>query len=62
MAQQNEEHFEVIDRNKHENYQRRKIHNLEDKIKTLEKSLEKVHKHLSKLIQIIDEIQNKSSK
>jgi len=35
---------------------------MEDKIKTLEKSLEKVHKHLSKLIQIIDEIQNKSSK
>jgi len=49
MAQQNEEHFEVIDRNKHENYQRRKIHNLEDKMKQLEKSIEKIHELLAKL-------------
>ena len=49
MAQQNEEHFEVIDRNKHENYQRRKIHNLEDKIKQLERSIEKIHEILAKI-------------
>ena len=49
MAQQNEEHFEVIDRNKHENYQRRKIHNLEDKMKQLEKSIEKIHEILAKI-------------
>jgi len=49
MAQQNEEHFEVIDKNKHENYQRRKIHNLEDKMKQLEKSIEKIHELLAKL-------------
>ena len=49
MAQQNEEHFEVIDKNKHENYQRRKIHNLEDKMKQLEKSIEKIHEILAKL-------------
>jgi len=49
MAQQNEEHFEVIDRNKHESYQRQKIHNLEDKMKQLEKSIEKIHEILAKI-------------
>ena len=49
MTQQNEEHFEVIDRNKHENYQRRKIHNLEDKMKQLERSIEKIHEILAKI-------------
>ena len=49
MAQQNEEHFEVIDKNKHENYQRRKIHNLEDKMKQLKRSIEKIHEILAKI-------------
>ena len=49
MAQQNEEHFEVIDRNKHESYQRQKIHNLEDKMKQLERSIEKIHELLAKI-------------
>ena len=49
MAQQNEEHFEVIDRNKNENYQRRKIHNLEDKVKQLQRSIERIHEILAKI-------------
>ena len=49
MAQQNEEHFEVIDKNKQENYQRQKIHNLEDKIKQLQRSIERIHEILAKI-------------
>ena len=44
MAQQNEEHFETIDKNKAEQYQRQKITYLEDRIKVLEKSVERIHK------------------
>ena len=44
-----EEHFEVIDRNKHENYQRQKIHNLEDKVKQLQRSIERIHEILAKI-------------
>ena len=49
MAQQNEEHFEVIDRNKHESNQRQKIHNLEDKVKQLQRSIERIHEILAKI-------------
>ena len=44
MTQLNEEHFEVIDKNKDERYQRQKITHLEDKIKVLEKSVERLNK------------------
>jgi len=44
MAQQNEEHFETIDKNKAEQYQRQKIKYLEDRITTMEKSIERLHK------------------
>ena len=44
MTQLNEEHFEVIDKNKDERYQRQKIIHLEDKIKVLEKSVERLNK------------------
>ena len=44
MTQLNEEHFEVIDKNKDERYQRQKIIFLEDKIKVLEKSVERLNK------------------
>jgi len=47
MAQQNEEHFETIDKNKAEQYQRQKITYLEDRIKVLEKSIERIHKIMS---------------
>ena len=38
MTQLNEEHFELIDKNKIERYERQKIKFLEDRIATLEKS------------------------
>tara|TARA_R110002049_G_scaffold66311_1_gene173210 strand:+ start:1814 stop:1999 length:186 start_codon:yes stop_codon:yes gene_type:complete len=60
MTQLNEEHFELHDKNKDERYQRQKVKFLEDRIATLEKSLERVHKHISELIEIINKIQNKS--
>ena len=48
MTQQNEEHFEVIDRNKDINMQRNKIKYLEDRIATLEKTLESHAKILAR--------------
>tara|TARA_B100001769_G_C21477583_1_gene278496 strand:+ start:93 stop:275 length:183 start_codon:yes stop_codon:yes gene_type:complete len=44
MAQQNEEHFEVIDKNRAEMHERNKIKFLEDRIKTLEKSVGSLNK------------------
>jgi hypothetical protein len=44
MAEQNELHFETIDRNKDINLQRNKLKFLEDRINTLEKSVERLHK------------------
>ena len=48
MAQQNEEHFETIDKNKAEQYQRQKITYLEDRIKVLERTLESHTKILAR--------------
>ena len=48
MAQQNEEHFETIDKNKAEQYQRQKIKFLEDRIKVLERTLESHAKILAR--------------
>jgi len=39
MPELNEEHFEVIDRNKAEQYERQKIKFLEDRIKVLETAI-----------------------
>ena len=44
MAEQNELHFETIDRNKDINLQRNKLKFLEDRIATLEKSVERLNK------------------
>ncbi len=44
MAEQNELHFETIDRNKDINLQRNKIKFLEDRIATLEKSVGSLNK------------------
>ena len=44
MTQLNEEHFEVIDRNKGITLQRNKLKFLEDRIATLEKAVERLHK------------------
>jgi len=40
MTQLNNEHFEVIDKNKVERYERQKLTYLEDRVKVLEKTLE----------------------
>ena len=48
MAEQNELHFETIDRNKSEQHERQKIKFLEDRIKTLEKTLESHAKILAR--------------
>ena len=48
MTQLNEEHFEVIDRNKDAMLQRNKVKFLEDRIATLEKTLESHAKILAR--------------
>ena len=48
MAQQNEEHFETIDKNKAEQFERQKIKFLEDRIKVLERTLESHAKILAR--------------
>jgi TolA-binding protein len=47
MTQLNEEHFEVIDKNRAEMHERKKIQFLEDRITTLEKSIERLNKIVS---------------
>ena len=51
MAQQNEEHLEVISKNKAEQYEKQKIKYLEDRIATLEKSLSALNKVVGELQQ-----------
>jgi len=48
MAEQNELHFETIDKNKDVNLQRNKIKFLEDRIATLERTLESHAKILAR--------------
>jgi hypothetical protein len=48
MTQLNDEHFEVIDKNKAERYERQKIKFLEDRIKTLETAIESHAKILAR--------------
>ena len=48
MPELNEEHFELIDRNKAEQYERQKIKFLEDRIKVLESAIESHAKILAR--------------
>jgi len=48
MTQLNDEHFEVIDKNKAEQHERKKIKFLEDRIKTLETAIESHAKILAR--------------
>ena len=48
MTQLNDEHFELHDQNKAEQYERQKIKFLEDRIKVLEKTLESHAKILAR--------------
>ena len=52
MTQLNEEHFEVIEKNKIERYERQKITHLEDKIKVLEKSVERLNKLMGNIMEV----------
>ena len=47
MPELNEEHFELHDQNKAERHERQKIKFLEDRITTLEKSIERLNKIVS---------------
>ena len=48
MTQQNEEHFETIDKNKIERYERQKLTFLQDEIKMIRKTLESHAKILAR--------------
>ena len=48
MTELNEEHFEVIDKNKIERYERQKLTYLEDRVKVLEKAIESHAKILAR--------------
>ena len=48
MAEMNEQHFEVIDKNRAEMHERNKIKFLEDRIKTLETAIESHAKILAR--------------
>ena len=48
MTQLNDEHFEVIEKNKVERYERQKLTYLEDRIKTLETAIESHAKILAR--------------
>jgi hypothetical protein len=48
MTQLNEEHFEIIEKNKVERYERQKLTFLEDRIKVLEKAIESHAKILAR--------------
>ena len=48
MTQLNEEHFELHSSNKDKRYRDQKIKYLEDRMKTLEKSVERIHKIMAR--------------
>ena len=58
MAEQNELHFETIDRNKDINLQRNKLKYLEDRIATLEKSVGSLNKLTAEIWKHLEEDNN----
>tara|TARA_R100001443_G_scaffold110242_1_gene122077 strand:- start:337 stop:528 length:192 start_codon:yes stop_codon:yes gene_type:complete len=56
MAEQNELHFETIDRNKDINLQRNKLKFLEDRIATLEKSVGALNTRVGSLVSILAQV------
>jgi len=58
MAEQNELHFETIDRNKDINLQRNKLKFLEDRIATLEKSVGSLNKLTAEIWKHLEENNN----
>jgi len=55
MTQLNDEHFEVIEKNKIERYERQKLIYLEDRIKVLEKSVARLNEKVAN-VNIIETI------
>jgi len=49
MTELNEEHFEVIDKNKAERYERQKLTFLEERMKVMEKSIGALNTSVGKL-------------
>ena len=58
MAEMNEQHFEVIDKNRAEMHERNKIKFLEDRIKTLEKSVGSLNKLTAEIWKHLEEDNN----
>ena len=56
MAEQNEQHFEVIDRNKDRILQRNKMKFLEDRVATLEKSVGALNTRVGSLVSILAQV------
>ena len=56
MTEQNELHFETIDRNKDINLQRNKLKFLEDRIATLEKSVGALNTKVGSLVSILAQV------
>ena len=54
MTQLNDEHFEVIEKNKIERYERQKLTYLEDRVKVLEKSVGALNTSVGKLNAHVD--------
>jgi len=52
MTELNEEPFEVIEKNKIERYERQKITFLEDRMKVLEKSVERLNKLMGDMMEV----------
>mgnify|MGYP003628907806 FL=1 len=50
MTELNEEHFKLIEKNKIERYERQKITFLEDRMKVLEKSVERLNKLMGNMM------------
>jgi len=52
MTELNEEPFKVIEKNKIERYERQKITFLEDRMKVLEKSVERLNKLMGDMMEV----------
>jgi len=61
MTELTEEHFEVIDKNKIERYERQKLNYLEDRVKTLEQALDSHAKILARF-QMTEGVMHKGEK
>jgi len=60
MTQLNEEHFEVIDKNRAERYERQKLTFIQDEIKMIRKTLESHAKILARFQMTEDSVKDKT--